>query len=633
MASELGRLMPKSAEEIASLYVQRVQHRGSYLTRMGEISSHYNNEVTVPLPELDANEKPAVANLLAQGIDQFSLRVASVMPDVQFPALRGGIEGSQEKARKRRLAALGWFDMNDMNMKMRRRARYQVAYASSPVSISPVALNPNDKREIPFWRVRNPLHTFPSDTIDPDNMEPADCIFKDARPLAWIKKNYPDSAAVLRTGKANDGDLFEILEYVDAEETVLVALGAAPEARNYMGGTQQTGVSQIVLDRVPNRAGICPVVIPTRIALDKVMSKFEAMMGMFQRQAKLDALNTIAVMRNVFPDEWVVAHPSANGVSPKIIQNADGKSGIRGVIQNGTIETISPAPGQHSEATLDRLERSARLSAGIPPEWGGESGSNIRTARRGESVMSAAVDPDIQETQEIFAASMEAEIRRGIAYQKAYYGNKPTLFLLGMDNKVGKYPDYTPNDTFETDLVKVTYPLPGSDANQMAVMIGQKVGIGELSIETAMEMDPLIRDPKQEMSRISMDGLRKALLSGLEQQAVQGQLDPGTVAKIALKMADGKTTLEVAVDQVHKEMQKAQADQKTQQIAPDQAPDTDQPSANPDEQPGLANPQQQAMAAQGQPTIGQPPAGLANLKDLLGSLHSQPEAAGMGNVQ
>ena len=98
-------------------------------------------------------------------------------------------------------------------------------------------------------------------------------------------------------------------------------------------------------------------------------------------------------------------------------------------------------------------------------------------------------------------------------------------------------------------------------------------------------------------------------------------------------MADGKTTLEVAVDQVHKEMQKAQADQKTQQIAPDQTPDTDQPSANPDEQPGLANPQQQAMAAQGQPTIGQPPAGLANLKDLLGSLHSQPEAAGMGNVQ
>ena len=77
----------RSAEEIVSLHVSRVQSRGGYLGRMKEISRHYNNEVTVPLPELDANEKPAVANLLAQGIDQFSLRVASVMPDIDYPPL------------------------------------------------------------------------------------------------------------------------------------------------------------------------------------------------------------------------------------------------------------------------------------------------------------------------------------------------------------------------------------------------------------------------------------------------------------------------------------------------------------------------------------------------------------------
>ena len=438
----------RSAEEIVSLHASRVQSRGSYLGRMKEISRHYNNEVTVPLPELDANEKPAVANLLAQGIDQFSLRVASVMPDIDFPALRGNIGSSVENARKRRLASLGWYDMNDMQIKMRRRARYQVAYASSPVSIHPVSLNPNDKREIPFWRVRNPLSTFPSDVIDPDNMEPMDCIFEDARPLRWIKQNYPQVASVLYTGKSTDDTLFSILEYCDADETVLVAVGARREAKNQYSGEIQGGVSQMVLDRVPNRAGICPVVIPSRIALDTVASKFEAMMGMFHRQAKLDALNTIAVMRGVFPDEWLVPHPNSQGLQPKIVQNADGKSGVRGIIQNGTITQMNPQPGQHSEQTLDRLERSARLSAGIPAEWGGESGSNIRTARRGESVMSNAVDPDIQETQELLAASQEAEIRRAIAIQKAYYGSKPTLFLLGMDGKVTGPPDYTPNDTF-----------------------------------------------------------------------------------------------------------------------------------------------------------------------------------------
>ena len=624
----------KSAQDIVSLHTQRVMTRGDYLGRMKEISRHYNNEVTVPLPELDANEKPAVANLLAQGIDQFSLRVSSVMPDIDFPALRGNIASSVESARKRRLAAMGWFDMNDMQMKMRRRARYQVAYASSPVSISPVSLNANDKRQIPFWRVRNPLSTFPSDTIDPDNMEPADCIFEDYRPLRWIRTNYPEAAKALYTGKSSDDTLFAILEYVDADETVLVAVGARKESKDYLAGESKGGAAQMVLDRVPNRAGICPVVIPTRIALDQVASKFEAMMGMFHRQAKLDALNTIAVMRGVFPDEWLVPHPNGQALLPKIVQNADGKSGQRGVIQNGTIMQMTPQPGMHSEQTLDRLERSARLSAGIPPEWGGESGSNIRTARRGESVMANAVDPDIQETQELFAASMEAEIRRAIAFQKAYYGERPTLFLLGMDNKVVGPPDYTPNDAFETDLVKVKYPLPGSDANQMAVMIGQKVGIGALSIESAMEMDPLIRDPEQEMARIQADGLRKALLSGLEQQAVGGQLDPHTIARIIQKVGDGRTPIEDAVEMVHKEIQKEQADKQNEQ-QPAGGPDVSGMSqgmppmqeASPEQQPGMAMPGSPGGGApspeqQGQPTIPQPGPGLDNLSQLLGSLHA-----------
>ena len=312
---------------------------------------------------------------------------------------------------------------------------------------------------------------------------------------------------------------------------------------------------------------------------------------------------------------------------------------MRGIIQNGTITQMNPQPGQHSEQTLDRLERSARLSAGIPAEWGGESGSNIRTARRGESVMSNAVDPDIQETQELLAASQEAEIRRAIAIQKAYYGSKPTLFLLGMDGKVTGPPDYTPNDTFETDLVKVRYPLPGSDANQMAVMIGQKVGIGVMSTETAMEMDPLVRDPEMEMARIQADGLRKALLSGLEQQAVGGQLDPHTIARIIQKVGDGRTTIEDAVEAVHKEMQKEQADKQNEQQQPASGPDVSGmsqgmpgvPEASPDGQPGMAMPGSAGAPAgpadqQGQATVNAPSPGLDHLSQLLGALHNTSQA-------
>ena len=324
-------------------------------------------------------------------------------------------------------------------------------------------------------------------------------------------------------------------------------------------------------------------------------------------------------------------------MQPKIVQNADGKTGQRGVIQNGTILAMTPQPGQHSEQTLDRLERSARLSAGIPAEWGGESGANIRTARRGESVLSNAVDPDIQEVQELFAASMEAEFRRAIAIQKAYH-DKPTLFLLGMDNKVVGPPDYIPGETFETDLVRVRYPLPGSDANQMAVMIGQKVGIGVMSTETAMEMDPLVNDPEMEMARIQADGLRKALLSGLEQQAQGGQLDPHTIARIIQKVGDGRTSIEDAVEAVHKEMQKEQADKQNEQqqgqegTPPGQGPDVPgmpegmpgMQEAAPTGQPGMAMPGSPGApaAAPEQASIAPPAPGLNNLDQLLGALHN-----------
>ena len=174
----------------------------------------------------------------------------------------------------------------------------------------------------------------------------------------------------------------------------------------------------------------------------------------------------------------------------------------------------------------------------------------------------------------------------------------------------------------------------------MAVMIGQKVGIGVMSTETAMEMDPLVRDPEMEMARIQADGLRKALLSGLEQQAVGGQLDPHTIARIIQKVGDGRTTIEDAVEAVHKEMQKEQADkQNEQQQPPAGGPDVSGmsqgmpgvPEASPDGQPGMAMPGSAGAPAgpadqQGQATVNAPSPGLDHLSQLLGALHNTSQA-------
>ena len=173
-------------------------------------------------------------------------------------------------------------------------------------------------------------------------------------------------------------------------------------------------------------------------------------------------------------------------------------------------------------------------------------------------------------------------------------------------------------------------------------MIGQKVGIGEMSIQTAMQVDPLIMDPELEMSRINQEGLRKSLLNGLEQQAVQGQLDPNTIARIVVKMGDGSTTLEEAVVAVHKEVQKEQADQQDASVG--SVPGAAVPGgmggmvaggqeSDPNAQPGLAAGAMAPGGAQpGVATIAPPAQGLDNLKSLLGSLHtsSPPPMAAAG---
>ena len=75
----------KSPEEIVGLLRERESNLEPSLARMRRVRAAYDGDIVVPLPELDDHEQVAVANLLAQGLDQTAMRIASVMPDVVMP--------------------------------------------------------------------------------------------------------------------------------------------------------------------------------------------------------------------------------------------------------------------------------------------------------------------------------------------------------------------------------------------------------------------------------------------------------------------------------------------------------------------------------------------------------------------
>ena len=111
----------------------------------------------------------------------------------------------------------------------------------------------------------------------------------------------------------------------------------------------------------------------------------------------------------------------------------------------------------------------------MPAEMGGESPSNAdRTS--GRRVL-YGVNFQIQEHQDVLAASEVEEIKAAIAIAKAYWPTtSKTLSVPFGDGSV----TYTPDTTFETDTVRVVYAYSGTDTSSLVVEGEQRVGADSL---------------------------------------------------------------------------------------------------------------------------------------------------------
>jgi hypothetical protein len=123
-----------------------------------------------------------------------------------------------------------------------------------------------------------------------------------------------------------------------------------------------------------------------------------------------------------------------------------------------------------------------------------------------------------------------------------------------------------------------------------------------MSKESAREADPLISDPEFEHDRIIAEGVESALLSSIQQQAVnpQGPYQPDDLAYLTKLVLEQDVTLYEAVRRTQQRAQDRQA-----QAMPAGAPET---------MPGLALPGMGAEA----PVAG--PAGPPPIEALLAQL-------------
>lgn len=540
-------------QEIIHLYRQRLNFYGPLHQKMKMVQSIYNGTMEIPLPDMEENTMPSVPNLLAQGVDQMAGRITSVIPSVNFASMKPGVRSSDRRALVASRTISGWWQEDRLPMKMKQRGRHQIAYG-----MSPVVIRWNQKDSRPTWQVRHPLETFPSTDIIPGHLSPTDCIFAYRRSVAWLQqKGYGPQLGAL-TGNYNmpaDASIL-LLEYVNKDITHMIATGyRTPDQYNMIDidvtGMQLRGVT---LEYYENNTGDeCPVVIPMRITLDTAGGQFDNMIGMYYQQSKLMALEVIAVEKGIFPDTYLVSRPGEVG---RFLDGPhDGRTGMVNIIAGGDIREIVSSPGYLTNPTIDRLERNQRVTAGIPAEFGGESGGNIRTGRRGDAVLSAVIDYPVAEAQQTFAYALEEENEIAIELAKKWAGNEKRTIYVGTGNSARPV-TYIPNETFATSEHVVSYPAAGSDLNSLIIGIGQRVGLGIMSKQTASTLDPYIDNPELEHDTIIAEGLEQALMAGIQQQAASGAIPPLVVAKVMKLVQDDRLELAEALNKVTEEAMK-----------------------------------------------------------------------------
>lgn len=591
-------------DEIHNLWRERREARAAEINATELVKDAYNGHLTLPYTSKVGDEHSGVPNLIFSGIDQQAMRIASVSPNLICPSVDPGAPRADKRARERRRSMLGWWEHNDIRLSDYLRARWYVGYTCAPVIIRPG----NSVIPEPRWLERDPLSTFPAETERPTDPEPPDCIFAYRRPYGWLRKRYPDAYLGLEKRKNySDEQRCLLLEYADDRETTLMVVSDLADdsvsPASYAPGWEGSG-RWVALERLRNYAGICLAVVPGRINLDRRRSPYEDAVHMSAAQALLFALEKDAVMEDIWQNEWVIAQP---GAGDPIERMADGRRGVPGIIRGGDIKVVRQPPGYMTTPTRDYIERNIRVTTGQPAEFGGESQTNVRTGRRGEQIISAVVDFPIAEAQTVFARSKEAELRRAIAVAKAYFGSQPRSFYVSWPGARGPV-DYTPNRTFETDEVVVTYPATGTDVQNLTIMTGQLLGTGMISTRTAMEMHPFVEDAERENDRVQAEALRRAGFAAIETMASAGQIPPTDIARIAELIESDEMEWWQAVNKVQEEAQERQST----------TVDPVQPGS-PESMPGIAMPG--AGAEAGVSAIPGPPQGQQDISSLLSTLY------------
>ncbi|MAH50601.1 hypothetical protein CMI37_32575 [Candidatus Pacearchaeota archaeon] len=562
-------------DEIVSIIKIRQDGSSVLLQRMLDVKERYNGDYVIPLPTMEGEPilPPLTPALIAENIDAVAQRAASVMPFIGCPAVDPSKERgvrSREYADIRRRALAGTWYQSKYKVKIRRAYRHLAGYATSCILVSP-----DFDKGIPRIDVRDPLGVYPEPKAYEDVDPPANCGFIHGKSGAWIRSHYPnarqENGGVVPPDDRSNQELWDMIEWIDDEHIVIGIMGPRYEHYNQVYGLHS---STQELSRAVNKAGMPCVITPGRITLDRIASSISNIVGIVDLMSKMMALEIIAQEKAIFPDRYIIGR---SGQVPMIVGGEwkDGREGQVNVLLDAeSIGELRSAPDPSTNIAIDRLERNARISTGTVPQIGGETYGALRTGRGIDALMGAALDPRIQEMQEIMEAHLPYMNECIFASYKGYFGRKKFSMYTGYPGDFGQV-EFTPREHFEINDNVVSHSIPGADIQGTTIQLGQLLSMKGISLRTFRTKHPFIEDAEMEGRRVDEEQLEEAVLAAIQQQALSGQLPVVYVSKIEKHRKKGLDIFE-AIEKADEEIRQEQAAQapppgEGQMMAPEQA--------------------------------------------------------------
>lgn len=456
-------------------------------------------------------------------------------------------------------------------------------------------------------------NSYPDPRAGEDFADPENIGFVFAKSADWIIHNYPQTRELVsRGGRATS--MWNMVEWIDRDHVVIGLLGPQEqEAPSYLYEPIQFSME---LARWENRIGRVSAVVPQRVTLDRIVSQLAHVIGITDLMAKMMTLDVLAKEKAIFPDRYIVGKVGAN---PQIVGGEwqDGRTGVINVVLDADgIGTMNFAGDPTATQAIDRLERNARISSGLVPQFGGETYGALRTGRGIDALMGAAVDPRIQEMQEVVETWLPTLNEVVFETYKAYWPAKKFTLVSGWPTDSGEVV-FTPSEHIETTANSVSYPIAGADVQATNIILGQLLGSEAISRQTFRERHPWIGDPAEEAARVEEETMERAALQSILNQAMQPPQAGGmSLPQLALiekaRREDPAGDIFTAIETAQRRMQEMQA-----QEAPPPPPGM---AAPPEQMPGMA-PEMAAAppGADGGATIGANN-NLAGLRELMNAL-------------